>query len=105
STLEEVASLLWSSSGRPAPAPAQKPDGATAKARAFRVLARRAAEDAPSLGRSASALAEDAWRLLPAFADALAGAPGSGPLHARLARAWKTSARGAQLIRRALVLM
>ncbi|MEZ6029937.1 MAG: citrate synthase [Hyphomonadaceae bacterium] len=104
-TLEEVASLLWSSAGQPAPAPAQKPDGATAKARAFRVLARHAAEDAPSLGRSASALAEDAWRLLPAFADALAGASGSGPVHARLARAWKTSARGAQLIRRAVVLM
>lgn len=105
STLEDVAALLWQSGGKPATAPRHKPEGPTAKARAFRMLARHAAEAAPSLGRSPAVLAEDAWRLLPAFADALAGAPGSGPVHMRLAKAWKANTRGAQLIRRALVLM
>lgn len=106
STLEEVASLLWQSA-RPAEkmAASAKADGLTAKTRAFSLLARRAAEDAPTLGRNATAMSADAWRLLPDFADALAGTPGRGPVHARLAKAWKVDQRGADLIRRMLVLM
>lgn len=105
STLEEVAGLLWQSTPPAMSAAAVKPAGASAKARAFNLLAKRAAEDTPTLGRSPAALAADAWRLLPHFADALAGAPGRGPVHARLAKAWKVDARGSDLIRRALVLM
>ena len=110
STLEEVASLLWQSDGAvakvaPAKASFTMIGGATPKARAFHLLARRAAEDAPTLGRNAAALCEDAWRLLPEFADALTGVAGRGPVHARLAKAWKTDERGSQLIRRMLVLM
>ena len=105
STLEEVASLLWQSDEPAVNATSARSDGATPKARAFNLLARRAAEDAPTLGRNAAALCEDAWRLLPEFADALTGVAGRGPLHARLAKAWKADARASQLIRRMLVLM
>lgn len=104
-TLEQVAGLLWQSVEPGVKALPVKLEGASAKARAFNLLARRAAEDAPTLGRNPAALCADAWRLLPEFADALAGAQGKGPVHERLARAWKTDARGAQLIRRMLVLM
>ena len=105
STLEEVAVLLWQAAELTVKVSSTRIDGATSKARAFNLLARRAAEDAPTLGRNAAALCEDAWSLLPAFADALTGAVGRGPVHARLAKAWKTDERGSQLIRRMLVLM
>ncbi|MEQ1783580.1 MAG: citrate/2-methylcitrate synthase, partial [Hyphomonadaceae bacterium] len=105
STLEDVASLLWQSGATTTHVAAIKTDGESAKARAFSLLAKRAAADAPTLGRSAAAMSADAWRLLPDFADALAGAPACGPVHARLAKAWEVDARGADLIRRALVLM
>ena len=105
STLEEVAVLLWQAAEPTVKVSSARIDGATSKARAFNLLARRAAEDAPTLGRNAAALCEDAWSLLPAFADALTGAVGRGPVHARLAKAWKTDERGGQLIRRMLVLM
>lgn len=105
STLEDVARLLWNRGDSPSPAPSRRTPGSTPKARAFAMLARRAAEDAPSLGRNAAALQADAWSILFEFADVLVGEPGRGPLHDRLARAWKLNARNAQIIRRALVLM
>jgi citrate synthase len=104
-TLEEVASLLWQSDEPIAGPASARIDGATPKARAFNLLARRATQDAPTLGRNAAALCEDAWRLLPEFADALTGVAGRGPVHLRLAKAWKADERGSQLIRRMLVLM
>jgi citrate synthase len=105
-TLEDVARLLW----RTEEAPAASPDrgriiGATAKARAFAYLSARAAQDAPSLGRNATAHRRDAWRLLSGFADHLAGQAGDGPMHRRLAAAWGVDAKAADVIRRALVLM
>lgn len=103
-TLEDVASLLWQADPA-ATSPSTKQEGDTAKARAFAMLARRAGSDAPSLGRSPAALAADAWPILSDFADALTGRPARGPVHERLARAWRLDARGAQLIRRAMVLM
>ena len=104
-TLEEVASLLWQSDEPIAGPASARIDGATPKERAFNLLARRATQDAPTLGRNAAALCEDAWRLLPEFADALTGVAGRGPVHLRLAKAWKADERGSQLIRRMLVLM
>ena len=108
-TLEDVAALLWQAEAPSAfasqGAPAGMSEGASAKARAFSMLARRAGSDAPSLGRSPAALAADAWSLLSEFADALAGKAGRGPIHERLARVWRLEARGAQLVRRTLVLM
>ena len=105
STLEEVASLLWQSEEPAGKATSARIDGQTPKARAFNLLARRAAVDAPTLGRNAAALCDDAWRLLSEFADALTGVAGHGPLHARLTKAWRADDRAGQLIRRMLVLM
>ncbi len=106
STLEDMARLLWNDDDRPPSAtPSRRFSGATPKARAFAMLAHRAGEDAPSLGRSPTALRADAWSILSEFADTLAGGQGKGALHERLARAWKLDARGTQLVRRALVLM
>jgi len=105
STLEDMARLLWNAEGPPAQQPARRTPGATPKARAFAMLARRAGEDAPSLGRSTTALHADAWSILFEFADTLTGEPGKGALHQRLATAWRLNANGAQIIRRALVLM
>ncbi len=51
------------------------------------LMLRRAGEDAPSLGRSPSALRAEAWSILFEFADALTGEQGSGKLYERLARA------------------
>jgi len=104
-TLEDVASLLWQSEQPAAAASSSRVEGDTAKARAFAMLARRAGSDAPSLGRSPAALAADAWPILSDFTDALTGKPSRGPAHERLARAWRLDARGAQLVRRALILM
>lgn len=104
-TLEDVASLLWQAEPAAAIASSARPEGDTAKARAFAMLARRAGNDAPSLGRSPAALAADAWPILSDFADALTDKPARGPVHERLARVWRLDARGAHLIRRAMVLM
>lgn len=104
-TLEDVASLLWQAEPPAAIQLSAKVEGDTAKSRAFAMLARRAGSDAPTLGRSPAALAADAWPILSGFADALTGKPARGPAHERLARAWRVDTRGAQLIRRTLVLM
>lgn len=105
STLEDMARLLWNADDLPHQHPTRRTQGATPKARAFAMLARRAAEDAPSLGRSLTALHADAWSILFEFADTLTGEPGKGALHQRFATAWGLNAYGAQIIRRALVLM
>lgn len=105
STLEDMARLLWSAEPAPAQQPTRRTPGSTPKSRAFAMLARRAGEDAPSLGRSATALHADAWSILFEFADTLVGTPGKGPLHQRLAAAWRLNPKDAQIIRRALVLM
>lgn len=104
-TLEDMARLLWNSGSVTAQQPTRRITGSTPKSRAFAMLARRAGEDAPSLGRNATALHADAWSILVEFADTLAGASGEGPLHQRLAAAWSLNAKDAQIIRRALVLM
>jgi len=81
------------------------PAGATARARAFALLASRAATDAPAQGRASLALAAEAASLLDALADAIAGQTGEGPIHVRLAKAWHCDDEGADLIRMTLVLL
>lgn len=103
-SLEDVAALLWQSDAQSLP-PGRRTAGASPKARAFTVLAQRAGEDPPSLGRSPHALRTEAWSILADVAAALSGVAGGGPAHVRLARAWGLDAKGAQLVRRALVLM
>jgi citrate synthase len=106
SSLEDIACFLWKAEAPPRELPASlKTSGVTPKARAFAFLSQRAAADAPSLGRNASALHRDAWSILLGFSDALIGAHKTGLLHERLAATWRLNARGSGVVRRALVLM
>ncbi|HEY2048202.1 MAG TPA: citrate synthase [Caulobacteraceae bacterium] len=81
------------------------PPGVDPRARLFAALAARAAADHPARGRSASQLAAEAATLLDVAADAVCAEVESGPIHERLGRAWSCGARGADLIRRSLVLL
>lgn len=106
-SLEAVARLLCGASEQalsPAPAAviAPGPDG---KARAFTFLAERAGRDPAARGRSRAALLDEAAAILRGLADAMAGEAHRGLLHQRLARAWGCDRNGADLIRRALVLL
>jgi citrate synthase len=106
-SLEQVARLLRGGHGAPLKGPeSRKPKkGDTPRARLFSTLAARAGVDPPARGRAPLALAMEAAGLLEAAADAVAGAIGDGPIHRRLAEAWKLDAQGSDLVRRALVLL
>jgi citrate synthase len=67
-------------------------------------LAARAERDQPSLGRSAATLLREAAELVDLVAAALLGPPPPGPMHRRLAQAWKAP-EAEDLLRRALVLL
>ena len=106
-TFEGVARLLrgidappLQSRLRPPPPLATRP-----RARLFAAFSARAASDPPARGRPAHDLAVEAATLLDVAADAVCGQVESGPIHERLGRAWSCGARGADLIRRALVLL
>jgi citrate synthase len=108
-TLEAVARLLRGGHGAALkrserPSPPQAPD---MRARAFAALAACAAADPPARGRNPLLLAVEAATLLDVLADAVAGHTGSGAIHVRLAMAWGQGpgGAGAELIRRALVLL
>ncbi len=81
------------------------PAGADAKTRLLSAFAARAATDPAALGRPSARLAVDGATLLDVAADAVCGRVESGAIHERLARAWSCGAQGADLIRRALVLL
>ena len=106
-SLEQVARLLRGGHGAPlkGPEPKKPKKGDTPRARLFSTLAVRAGVDPPARGRAPLALAMEAAGLLEAAADAVAGSIGDGPIHHRLAQAWKLDAQGADLVRRALVLL
>jgi len=106
-TLENVGRLLrgghgaaLKSSRRPHP-----PAADAARARLFLALAARAGREPPARGRAPLALAMEATDLLEAVVDAATGLTGDGPAHARFAAAWSLDAAGADLVRRALVLL
>ncbi len=108
-TLKDVAVLLWdagdslpSGPGVPAIPSSASP---SMKARAFAMLAGRAASDPPAMGRGALALLRDASGVLGAMVGAIAGRTGPGAAHDRLAEGWGADAAGADLIRRAMVLL
>jgi citrate synthase len=111
-TLEGVARLLRGDEGvslKPRWVPAATAPG-DARARAFATLAAQAAAEPPARGRAPQLLAAEAAGLLDALADAVAGAAveqqaSAAPIHERLAQAWGCDAAGADLIRRALVLL
>ncbi len=84
---------------------AAPPDFADRRARLFAALAARAAADDPARGRTTAAIAGEGATLLDVVTDAVCGTVGSGPIHERLAQAWSCGGRGADLIRRSLVLL
>lgn len=95
-TLEEVAAHHWQAQFAPS-VRLDLPHGPTALERAMAVLAQLAGEDE---GVSATLAAD----LVVGLADAMMDKAGQGPLHRRLAEAWKAPA-AAEDIRRALVLL
>lgn len=106
-TLEEAARILWRTGGYDpfmglAPHPLMAV-GADARARAFSLLAHRAAHDAATSGRSEATLQREAAAVLTDLVDAVCGQARNGPLHDRLARAWRVDGYKADMIRRALV--
>ena len=107
-TLEAAARLLWGCEDddpfmglSPHPLTVAGPDS---RARAFAVLAQRAAIDPAISGRADKALRREAASLMSDLVDAVCGQARTGLLHERLARAWRAEGPKADAIRRALVL-
>ena len=105
-TLEEAAALLWASGAAVSfapltPSPARQSGTPTAFAR----LSALAAGGWPSLGRRPAMLQQDGASATSALATALGAVPGPEPVHERLAQGWSVDAEGADLIRKALVLL
>ncbi|TIV67383.1 MAG: citrate synthase [Mesorhizobium sp.] len=105
-TLEETARLLWAS-GRPVSFASLTPLATrqSGTPTAFARLSALAAEGWSSLGRRPAMLQQDGAAATSALATALGATPGSEPVHMRLAQGWSVEADGADLIRKALVLL
>jgi citrate synthase len=105
-TLEETAELLWASD-RPVSFASLTPSAArqSGTPAAFARLSALAAEGWPSLGRRPAMLQQDGAAAISALATALGATPGSESVHIRLAQGWSVEAAGADLIRKALVLL
>ena len=108
-SLEDVAALLWDCDAS-ALAAAPVPRVATS---ALRAIAQRTAPERclagfawlQATGEAAAAPAHEAMRLLRVMTTIVGGrAATRAPVHAQLARAWSLDARGADLLRQALVL-
>ena len=105
-TLEETASLLWAADVPVSFAvPGRRDARESGRGAAFVTLAELAAEGRPSLGRGPDMLYRDAAGAIGTLAEALGAVAGSGAVHERLARSWSVGTAGANLIRRALVLL
>lgn len=103
--LEDVARLLWACGDARFPAQFNLIGPGTGNQRMFATIAARAARDPVIAGRAPKALYFEAAAVLDALVDAVAGRPGEGPIHERIARAWGCDTTGADLIRRSLVLL
>ncbi|MFT3976874.1 MAG: citrate synthase [Sphingomonas bacterium] len=98
-TLEEVACLLWERE-MPLALPASQGESDP-----FRALASLVAASRPLLGRPPEKACADAARAIGALAGAFGAAEGNEPVHERLARGWSLDTAGADIVRRALVLL
>jgi citrate synthase len=110
--LEEVARLLWQTETGPPPGErvasplARSPIEAGVIARCQIRLAQLSGEDLPALDLTAPGVARTGWRILDELAACIAsGARAAGPLHERLAAAWRLQPAGADMVRRCLVLI
>ncbi len=102
-TLEQVAGLLWGT--KPLVLPPMTEIARGGIEAAFALLARRAASDPPTAGRSPTVLRTEAAGLLAGIGAALAGSePARAGLHTRLAAGWGRPA-AADRLRRTLVLL
>ena len=99
-TIEDVAGLLWEQSDIAFPGSAS---GVSADP--FVALAGLVGKAPHSLGRSPKRLCADATTVIGALAVSLGARAKQAPVHEGLAAGWSVPAAGADLIRRALVLM
>ena len=111
-TLEEIARLLWlgeahselADPGRPG-----RPGNASISGLIERCQIRLtglADEDLAALDLTRSQVIRTGWRILRELADCVAPAlPSPGPIHRRLATAWRLGEAGADLLRRCLVVL
>ena len=105
-TLEEAAQWMWGAEqpvdfASVGPGPA----GAAGRAAAFTALAQLAASGHSTRGRLTRVLHQEGQGLVGLVADAFGAAPGTAPLHERLARGWKQPPAVAELLRTAMVLL
>jgi len=103
--LEDVARRLWACGDARFPYKRNAPREGPARRRMFDALADLAAANPPIAGRAPSALYFEAAAVLDALADAASCGSGAGPIHERLADAWRCDPAGGDLIRRSLVLL
>jgi len=113
STLEEIARLLWldeaesefpNAGNSPRLAGVAPISGLIERCQIR--LAQLADEDLWALDLTRARVARSGWRILPELAACIApGMPASGPIHQRLAAAWRSRGAGADLLRRCLVLI
>ena len=106
-SLEETARLLWDCDEDPFIGLAPHPStgvGGDARARAFSLLAYRAANDPATSGRSDKALRREAASIMIDLVDAMSGAARNGLIHERLAKTWRVDSGKADILRRCLVL-
>ena len=104
-TLEETAALLsdvpaWPDA--PPPSVAASERGITG---AFTYLARAANEAPPMFGRSRQSIVMEGAGLLRGVAGAVLGREAAGAIHETAAAAWRLKPKGADLVRRAMVLL
>lgn len=103
--LEDIARLLWACGDARFPPQFNIVGPGTGNQRMFAMIAARAAADPVIGGRTPKALYFEAASVLDALVDAVAGRPGEGPIHDRIARAWGCNPTGADFIRTCLVLL
>ena len=108
-SLEEAAQLLWGAEQAvdfscSAP-PAHLRAGVPGRVAAFTALGALAASGHSTRGRRTRVLHIEGQSLVGQLADAFGAASGGQPLHLRFAKGWKQSAKVAQLLRTAMVLL
>lgn len=104
-SLEETAALLCDVASWPDGPGTPPVSGEVGLAGAFTYLARAANEASPMFGRSRQSIVAEGAGLLRGLAAMVLGRGATGPVHEAAAEAWRLKPKGADLIRRALVLL
>jgi len=104
-TLEETAALLCDVTAWPDAPTLPVASGDAGIAGAFSYLARAANEAPPMFGRSRQSIVAEGAVLLRGLATTVLGREAHGPVHESAAEAWRLKPKGADLVRRALVLL